>query len=295
MTAIVLAGMFAGLGVSLLVVWLLPAQPELASAMERLDPATARARDRAVDPVASDLPTRVGVWVQRRVPARWVRVPASDLAVLGTSRAQFLGRKALLFGIGLAFPALFTVVVGAVGMQLPLVLPVIAGPILGLVLSMAPDVEAQRNAAAARVQFARELTAYTDLVALEKNAGSGTSQALAEAAKVGDSWVFARLREELAQARWAGRPAWDALSSLADELGVPSLHDLADITRLSGEEGTAIYDALRARAAAARNALLAADHVAANRASETLSFPIAAIALIFLAILITPALLRIGA
>lgn len=293
MTAIVLAGMLAGLGVAVLAVWLSPAQPELASAMERLDPATATPV-RPADPVRSDLATRLGVWVQRRVPARWVRVPSSDLAVLRISRAQFLGKKALLLVIGLAFPALFTVVLGALGLHLPVVLPVIAGPLLGVVLSMAPDVEAQRNAAAARIQFARELTAYTDLVALEKNAGSGTSQALEEAAKVGDSWVFARLREELAQARWSGQPAWDALRGLADELGVPSLHDLADITRLSGEEGTAIYDALRARAAASRNALLAADHTEANRASETLSFPIAAVALIFLAILIAPALLRIG-
>ena len=73
-----------------------------------------------------------------------------------------------------------------------------------------------------------------------------------------------------------------------------ALHDFGDIMRLSGEEGTAVYDALRARAAASRNALLAADHTQANRASETLAFPIGAIALIFLAILITPALLRIA-
>ena len=64
--------------------------------------------------------------------------------------------------------------------------------------------------------------------------------------------------------------------------------------RMSGEQGVAVYDSLRARAASNREALLAADHARANRASETLSFPIGAIALVFLAILVAPALMRIG-
>jgi pilus assembly protein TadC len=294
MTAVILAGMLAGLGVALVALWASPAEPELSSSLERLDPEKAAARRGVVDPVNSDLAARVGLWVQRHVPTRWVRVPAADLNVLGIPTATFLGKKATLLLIGLAFPTVFTVVVGAFGLSLPVGLPVLAGLALGAVLSMAPDLEAQRNAAAARVEFSRAVTAYIDLVALEKNAGGGTSQALEVAAQVGDSWVFARLREELAQARWAGRPAWDALGTLGDELGVTALHDLGDIMRLSGEEGTAVYDALRARAAASRNALLAADHTQANRASETLAFPIGAIALVFMAILIAPARPRVA-
>lgn len=290
MTGVILAGMLAGLGVALLVVWVSPAEPELASTLQRLDPS----RREVADPVSGDLLSRLGLWMARRAPTRWVQVPAADLAVLGTSTAAFWGRKAALLVIGLVFPLIFTLLVAAFGLTLPLVVPVISGPILGLALSMAPDAEAKAHAKAARVEFARAVTSYIDLCALEKNAGSGTSQALEEAAKVGDSWVFARLREELAHARWAGRPAWDALSRLGDELGVPALVDLGDIMRLSGEEGTSVYDSLRARAAASRNSLLAADHTAANRASDTLAFPIGAIALIFLTILIVPPLLRIG-
>lgn len=294
MTAVILAGMLAGLGVALLLTWAARPEPDLAAALDRLDPHRAPGQHLDPAPPAGDLMTRLGLWAHRRAPTRWVRVPAADLNVLGMSPAAFWGKKAALLLIGLAFPTLFTVVVGAIGLNLPLILPVAAGLVLGVVLSMAPDLEAQRNAAAARVEFSRAVTSYIDLVALEKNAGSGPSQALEQAAKVGDSWVFVRLREELAHARWAGRPGWDALSTLGDELGVPALHDLGDIMRMSGEEGTAVYDALRARAAASRNALLAADHTAANRASETLSFPIGAIALVFLAILVAPALMRIG-
>ena len=76
MTAIVLAGMFAGLGVSLLVVWLLPAQPELASAMERLDPATARARDRAARASTRSIASRTSSPPPRAVSA--ARLPSTD-------------------------------------------------------------------------------------------------------------------------------------------------------------------------------------------------------------------------
>lgn len=294
MTAVILAGMLIGLGLALLAVWVAPTQPDLAAALDRLDPQQGATHSGISDPVATDPLSRLGVWMQRRVPARWVRVPAADLNVLGMSTAAFWGKKAALLLIGLAFPTLFTIVVDALGMHIPFAVPAVAGLILGVVLSMAPDVEVQRNAKAARLEFARAVTSYIDLVALEKNAGSGTSQALYEAAKVGDSWVFRRLREELAHARWSGRPAWDALATLGDELGVPALHDLGDIMRLSGVEGTAVYDALRSRAASSRAALLAADHTEANRASETLAFPISALVLVFVAILVTPALLRIG-
>ena len=294
MTAVVAAGMLAGLGVALLVLWFVPAQPELASAIDRLDPQRAATPDQVVDPGDGSVVTRLGIWVQRRVPTRWLRVPVSDLNVLGISTATFLGKKATLLLIGLVFPALASAVAAAGGMIAPLQVPVLSGFLLGVVLFFAPDLEARRNAAAARVEFTRQLTSYLDLVALERSAGGGTSQALEVAAQVGDSWVFGRLREELAQARWSGKPSWEALSQLSDELGVPTLRDLGDIMRLSGEEGIAVYDALRARAAASRSALLAADHTQANRISETLAFPISAIALSFLAILVTPALLRIA-
>ena len=76
------------------------------------------------------------------------------------------------------------------------------------------------------------------------------------AAEVGDSWVFTRLSEELTRSRWSGLPPWDALHTLAEELGLPELDDFADIMRLSGEEGAGVYATLRARSAAMRTAML---------------------------------------
>lgn len=177
--------------------------------------------------------------------------------------------------------------------MLPVTIPVLGGLLLGAVLSLLPAYNARSDAAVAREEFARAVGAFTDLTALERQAGAGSTQALESAAAVGDSWVFARIREELARARWAGKPPWDALGDLGASLQVPGLGDLADIMRMSGEQGVAVYDALRARAAANRDAVLAADHARANRASEALAIPTAALGIVFLGLLATPAIIRI--
>ncbi len=135
------------------------------------------------------------------------------------------------------FPALFTAVLWAFGWALPLSIPTLAGPLLGAGLSVIPNLEVTRSAAVARSEFTRAVGAYTDLVALERQAGAGTAQALEAAATVGDSWVFVRIREELARARWSGRAPWDALSDLGTQIQVAGLGDLGDIMRLSGEQG----------------------------------------------------------
>ena len=145
----------------------------------------------------------------------------------------------------------------------------------------------------ARTEFARALGAYTDLVALERNSGSGPRQAMEVAAAVGDNWVFRRLREELAYSSWSGEQPWDALRRLSYELGVTELADLADIMRLSGEEGAQIYGQLRARSAAMRTAMLNDEVALSNAVGEKMSIPMSLLGVIFLVILVTPALLRV--
>ena len=110
--------------------------------------------------------------------------------------------------------------------------------------------------AAAREEFARATSAYIDLTALERAAGAGATQALEQAATVGDSWVFVRLREQLIRARLSGTPPLEGLHELSTELALPELSDLADIMRLSGEEGAAVYKTLRARSASMRAAMM---------------------------------------
>ena len=144
----------------------------------------------------------------------------------------------------------------------------------------------------ARAEFTRALGAYIDLVALERNTGSGVRQAMEAAADIGDSWVFTRLSEELTRSRWSGLPPWDALHALAEQLGLSELDDFADIMRLSGEQGASVYANLRARSAAMRTAMLNDEIAEANAVGERMSIPGSLLGVIFMALLVAPSLLR---
>lgn len=291
----IVAGGLVGLGATLVVAWFMPASVDAKWAMGQLDPQRATPATVAAHGV-NGLKDQVGVMLQKRVASDrgWARVPAQDLAIIDRPIHEHLGEKGLLALVGLLFPPLFGVFTSLIGIGLPMVLPLAASLGLAAVLWVAPDLRVKADAKKARKEFIRALATYIDLVALERASGTGTTQALDAAAAIGDSWVFTRISEQLAHARWSGQSPWDGLKDLADTLVVPELGDLAEIMRLSREEGASVYTQLRARAASIRNALLSEDLAKANAASEQMSAPVATLALIFLALLGAPGILRIA-
>jgi Flp pilus assembly protein TadB len=286
------AGSLIGLGAAGLLRHLAPAHPDLTAALERLAPERSLARPEAI-PAASSTPDRVGLWVMRTPLASLVRVPVKELAILRIPVHRFYGQKALYFVLGGCFPATPVALAALMGVTISVGVPLIASVALAVALSFLPDYNVRSDGATARAEFARALSAYVDLVALERTAGSGPRQALEVAAGMGDSWVFRRLAEELARSRWSGVPPWDALDALADDLGLPELAEVSDIMRLSGEEGAAVSATLRARSASMRASQTSAALARANTAGERMSMPVAVLAMIFLALLAVPALLRV--
>ena len=281
------------LGVVLLVMRLMPAEPDLAEALSRLTPARGRANtlgpvvdsdrqgaDRRVGDegatarrVGADPDPRAGAAAHPAGPVlRRQDRPSRSSA--WSSRHCWRGSSSL---IGLGFPV---------------AIPALASLGLAVVMFFLPNYNAVDDARKARLEFARALGAYIDLVALERNNGSGVRQAMESAAEVGDSWVFTRLSEELTRSRWSGLPPWDALHALADELGLPELDDFADIMRLSGEEGASVYTTLRARSAAMRTAMLNDEIAEANAVGERMTIPGSLLGVIFMALLVAPSLLR---
>ena len=91
-----------------------------------------------------------------------------------------------------------------------------------------------------------------------------------------------------------GVAPWEALHTLGDELGLPELDDLADIMRLSGEEGAAD---LRQPAGPLRRHARRDAHTTnsakANEVGERMSIPMSLLGVIFLAMLVAPSLLRL--
>lgn len=287
-----LAGGLIGLGLAVLAVRLAPARPDLPTALDALDPRHSLAPPSAVPLVVSGASDRLGLWASRHLPVP-LAPPARDLALLRIPVHRFVGEKLLYAVAGLLFPLMLTLIVTVIGVPLPWLIPAGASLVTAAAASYLPDYNVRSDAAAAREEFTRALGAYVDLVALERLAGAGPRQAMESAAAIGDAWPFRRLAEELARSRWSGVPPWDALARLASDLNLDPLADLADIMRLSGEEGAAVYQTLRARSAAIRSALVSQDLARANQAGERLTLPGAVLALTFAVLLTAPALIRL--
>lgn len=276
--------------VVLAVARMLPSDVQLTDAFERMSRNRTRATTTAGAPVIGT--ERLGAWAMRALPpALWGKTPTKELALLRIPLTRFYTEKITFAAIGLLIPPLLSTLFTVLGLRLPIIIPAAAGLGLAAVMFFIPNYNAIDDVKKARLEFRRAMSAYIDLVATERHNGSGARQAMESAAEVGDSWVFTRLGEELRRSRWSGVPPWDALRTLSDELALPELADFADIMRLSGAEGAAVYTTLRARSAALRTAMLGDELAAANAVGERMSIPGSLLGVVFMALLLAPALL----
>jgi hypothetical protein len=286
------SGALSALGVVLIIARLMPAHADLADALGRLTPARGGTTGTTSTAAASGK-ERIGVWAMKTLPpGMWARTPTRELALLRIPLARFYGEKLTFALLGLVISPVLAFLFDLIGLGLPVAIPALASVGLAVVMFFLPNYNAVDDARRARLEFARALGAYIDLVALERNNGSGVRQAMEAAAEVGDSWVFTRLAEELTRSRWSGLPPWDALHALSDELGLPELDDFAAIMRLSGMEGASVYNNLRARSAAMRTAMLNDEITEANAVGERMTIPGSLLGVIFMALLVAPSLLR---
>lgn len=294
----ILGGALVGVGLIVLIARLTPIRPDLADIARRYSPEGARAHLAAVETashasVEGTTQDKLGIWAMRRLPSSWWgRTPTRELALLQRPLHRHYGQKVAYALAGLVIPPALTAFFHLLGAPLPILIPFVGSLALAAFCWFIPDIDARTEAKASRAEFSRALGAYIDLVALERVSGAGARQAMERAAEIGDSWVFRRMAEELARSRWNGLAPWDALHALADELGLSDLDDLADIMSLSAE-GSQVYTNLRARSTALRSAMLSDELAKANDAGERMSIPMSLLGVVFMAILVAPALLRV--
>lgn len=288
----IIAGLLVGAGLAAALLAFAPTRPALGEFLGQLSPSSRLSRSVSVE--VSDYTDRVGVWLVRHVPlSRWGKPPTKDLDLLQIPLHRFYADKAAHAAVGLVFPLLFGVAAAVLHIPVPFVIPAAASLVAAVALSFLPDVDVKRRATEARVEFAHALTAYLDLVAIARNSGAQTRQAMEVAAATGDSWAFVRIREALLDSKFSGRNPWDALRDLSESLEVAGLADLADIMRLSAEDNAAVYSILRATASSMRNSLMNADLARANTATTQISYPQALLPLIFMVLLGAPAIIRL--
>jgi hypothetical protein len=286
---VIAAGILGGLGIFIAVRELVPAPNRLEAALARLDPGAAL-EPRAAPGPGTTPAGRLAQCIAAQLP--WLPVPAADLALLGKDREGWIASKIGCGLLGLAFPPLLVGLAALAGVGLPWSVPAVTSLLCGAALFFAPDLVTRVNAAERRTDFQRALTSYLDLVALERGAGAGPTEALEAAAEIGDGWAFRRISAALDAARRAGAAPWTALAGLARETGIRELADVADIAEVAGEEGAKILDTLAARAASMRAEALAADRATAGSRSATMVIPIALLGAGFLLLLIFPIVYR---
>lgn len=288
----VLSGILLGSGIAAGLMAFAPTRPALADFLGHLNPYTQSNRTSTIE--ISDYKDRVGAWLMRKAPlTQWLKPPTKDLDLLQIPLHRLYADKAIHAAVGLALPLAVGATLAAIHLPIPLIIPTFASVLLAAALSFLPDMEIKKRAAAARMEFAHALTAYLDLVAIARNSGAQTRQAMEIAAEAGDSWAFTRIRESLIDSKFSGSSPWDALRDLSENLDVAGLSDLADIMRLSAEDNAAVYSILRSTASSMRNSLMNADLAEANTVTTRISYPQALLPLVFMLLLGAPAVMRL--
>ncbi|UQN31826.1 hypothetical protein [Brachybacterium kimchii] len=290
---ILILGGGIGAGLYLLVRALIAPQPALPAALERLSASTPGDNTLAVKP--RGLEERLGAWTERAIAhVPMIITPEHDLALIDWSARKFYGQKAMAALAGLLFPVIMSMLAYLGNIALPIPITVGTMAVLAGVFFFLPDIEVRQRAARRRIHYRKVIAAYVDFVALARIGGASASQSLRDAAMVGDNELFVRIQQLIERSRLRGTSAWGDLRELGDELGISELHEIADIVRLSGEEGASIWENLRSHASSMRNAQLRTEQGSANAKSESMSMPLAVLAGAFVSLLIAPALLTLA-
>jgi Flp pilus assembly protein TadB len=268
----VMGGCF-GLGIWLLVRGMFPAPVTLA---ERL----ARHADSEVRP---DSPTalrslwgRIGLWLLRNVKGEVLDQVDADLAVTGRDLESHAVDK-LNAGIGGAvLITIFLTLLGLIGSGLAIVVVLVVGFALSYLV---PDVDLRRQAATRREEFSEALNAFVSLVAVSISGGSGVNTAMDDVVGIGGGWCFDALRQSIEEANLHGESPWAGFDRLGRRLGVVPLIELAGALSLAGNSGARVTETLRARAASGQERELAEALASAEKKSESLNIPVAAMVL----------------
>ncbi len=280
----VVSGATAGFGLFLLVREALPATPALAPALSRLHQppgAAGRVNGRPAGPQ----------WLGGF--ARWLRPPTRDLALLDRSPEQYALSVLVSALVGLVLPATTSALVTAAGVELPVVVPVVAGLGLAVVAAVVAHRDVLAKADRARREFSRAVCTYLDLVALQLSAAHGPVQALEQAATVCDGWIFERIRESLRIAQLQMHSPWDELRDLAAEIGVPELGDVGAIMQSSGSEGAQVHETLRQRADSLRDQIRTDNLARAEAVTGRLDIPGSLLVFILVGFVLYPFMMRI--
>ena len=247
-------------------------------------PASGRADPRSTDGLAGPL-----VDVARRHPR--LLPTDTDLALVGRPAEHHAVLLATSAATGFVLPGLLVWLLQSAGLiglgwYAPLLLS-LAGAVFAPFVVHSATVE---SAARIRSDLRYQVSAYLDVVTMLLAGNTGSEGALEQAASAGDGRLFVELRRTMREAGARGASLTDALERTGAELGLDELQQVAGTAALSAAEGAPVARTLAAKCATLRSALATEQEAEARLRTSRLTTPIVGMALIFMALVIYPAL-----
>jgi tight adherence protein C len=135
-----------------------------------------------------------------------------------------------------------------------------------------------------------QASAYLDVVTMLLAGNTGYEGALEQAARAGDGRLFGELRRRMRESGARGASLTEAIDRAGRELGIDELEQVAATAALSAAEGAPVARTLAAKCATLRAALSSEQESEARLRTSRLTTPIVGMALIFMALVIYPAL-----
>ena len=215
----------------------------------------------------------------------------TQLRLVGRSSEQHVARLCSAVIAGVLAPSLVVVALQRAGMiGLIWFVPVVVALLCGAVGAMVVHLTTVERAAAVRTDLRYQLSAYLDVVTMLLAGNSGYEGALEQASRAGDGRLFAEVRRRMRESAARGASLTDALHQTGVDLGLEELEQVAATAALNAAEGAPVARTLAAKCATLRTALATEQESEARLRTSRLTTPIVGMALIFMALVIYPAL-----
>ncbi len=275
--------------------WMQPA-PTLARTLQHLqrrgpavdlDPTrrgTERRRPRLVDSALGSIAERLG--------AQPAMLPTdTQLRLLGRPVEQHVLYLASALVGGLMLPTVLIALLQRAGLiGFGWYAPLLGGVLCAVLAPVLVHSAAVERANAIRGDLRYQISAYLDVVTMLLAGNSGYEGALEQAARAGDGRLFAELRRRMRESGARGSSLTEALERTGAELGLEELQQIAATAALSAAEGAPVARTLAAKCSTLRAALSTEQETEARLRTSRLTAPIVGMALIFMSLVIYPAL-----
>ena len=288
-TGLVLLATLAAVGGLTLAVtaWRLP-RPSLAGAARRLHRPPENEQP-AAD--AASVTAAIGSMVASGPLGPRVRGWRAATNLVGRPLELHVGMLVVASVIGLVSPYLLVAVASLGGVDtgsvaIPAALSLLLAALFPVLLHSNTISEADEI----RLDLRHQLSAYFDMVTMLLAGNTGHEGALAQAADTGDGRLFRDLRRRMREAGARGRSHIHALDTVADDYDLDELEQFASAARLTAAEGAPVARTLAAKCATLRSTMAAEQEARARVRNDKITPPLVGMALLFMVLIIYPAL-----